>query len=295
MDTNYHINLVINTSSGHKRTNNDKQLAVEAESLYKEVVPAMIKAVQTGDWSKYCKSIENYDRFVWEQSHKGNEANMFANPKIKVGPSWLEQLWAPVFERIRIKIEMIWNEEFPDIKFELVLIQNQKKRVIESLPTVGSPDTKDVDGGIGVKFFIKEKEYILPIIVMEGKGGHFDKPLTRQVNNLFERFKETNQNILCIGIHDNNISVGKDCQVQSVASEYDAMIVQRGKNKSNEVYPLLNSSMFTLLEKTCIDYLKELSPMNFNQIQPCESDGILLRDYIDSQGCYMSPRLKEFI
>ena len=106
MDTNYHINLVINTSSGHKRTNNDKQLAVEAESLYKEVVPAMIKAVQTGDWSKYCKSIENYDRFVWEQSHKGNEANMFANPKIKVGPSWLEQLWAPVFERIRIKIEM---------------------------------------------------------------------------------------------------------------------------------------------------------------------------------------------
>jgi len=296
MDTGYHISLVKNSrSSGYRRSENDKELAKRAELLYEHVIPAIEEVVKTGNWKIYCKKIELYDRFVWEQSHKGDKSNIFAYAKIKIGPSWLEQLWAPVFERIRIRLVKIWGDAFPKISFELVLIQNQKKKVIESLLSTGHPDTKDVDGGIGVKVLFKNKEYILPIIIMEGKGGHFDKPLCRQVNNLFERFKATNQEVFCIGIHDNNISVGKESQVQSVAGSYDLMVIQRGENRKNEPYPSLNFQRFEEVERVCISYLKELSPTNFNQISLKESDGILLRDHLDTKGYYINPKFEKFL
>jgi hypothetical protein len=77
MDTQYHINLVKNPKGGYKRTENDFVLVKQAESMYSIVSDAMLKLVKDGDYKSYINSIEAYDKFVWEQSHKGDKSNIF--------------------------------------------------------------------------------------------------------------------------------------------------------------------------------------------------------------------------
>jgi hypothetical protein len=286
MDTRYHINLVKNTAGGYHRTENDNRLANEAEELYKAVESAMPIAVETGNWKQYCDSIKEYDKFVWEQSHKGNQTNIFANPKIKVGPSWAEQMWAPVFERARLKMEQVWDTT-------LILIQNNT--AVETLGSTGPTSMKDVDNGIGINKIINNKEYIMPIIVAENKGGHYCKTTCTNVDGIFRRVRAMNSNVLAFALTDNHITVGSKVEVDHSFGSGGVLICQRGNNRKSDPYPLLNPDKFELVERMCINYLSTFSTKDFLDILPSQTSGILLRDHIDTKGYYIPPELEEFV
>jgi hypothetical protein len=287
MDTNYHINLVKKPTTGYNRTANDHVLAKQAEGLYPVVSQAMLNAVVNGDWAKYCQSIETYDQFVWEQSHKGNQTNIFANPKIKIGPSWAEQMWAPVFERVRLEIQKKWN-------VALELIQN--KNVVETLGNKGPSSTKDVDNGIGIVMTIGTKEYIMPIVVGENKGGHYCKVQCNTVDGIIRRVLSMNKNVLAFSLTDNNVSVGKNVVVDHSFGSGGTLICQRGINgKKSKTYPALNVDKFELVERFCINYLSTKTPQDFLNISPSQTSGVLLRDHIDSKGHYVPPELTQYL
>jgi hypothetical protein len=286
MDTHYHINLVKNNTGGYIRTENDNQLAAEAETLYLSVVKAMLIAVETGDWRQYLSSIKEYDMFVWEQSHKGNQTNIFANPKIKIGPSWAEQMWAPVFERTRLKIEKVWNTN-------LTLIQNTT--AVETLGSKEPSSMKDVDNGIGIIKIINNKEYIMPIIVAENKGGHYCKTTCTNVDGIFRRVRAMNPNVLAFALTDNHITVGSKVEVDHSFGAGGVLICQRGSNRKSDLYPALNPDKFELVERMCINYLSTLSANDFLNILPSQTSGVLLREHIDVKGHYIPPELEKFI
>lgn len=287
MDTGYHINLVKNPSGGYARTDNDLKLAKQAEALYEPVMAAMTAAVENGDWKQYCNSIKDYDEFVWGQSHKGNQTNIFANPKIKVGPSWAEQMWAPVFERVRLQVQKKWG-------VDLVLIQNAN--VIETLDSKGPSSTKDVDNGVGINITIGSKNYIMPIVVGENKGGHYCKVQCNTVDGIIRRVRSMNNNVLAFSLTDNNVSVGKNVVVDHSFGSGGILICQRGINgKKSKVYPSLNVDKFELVERMCVNYLSTKTPKDFLDVAPSQTSGILLREHIDNKGYYVPPELEKFL
>jgi len=287
MDTQYHINLVKNPKGGYKRTANDLDLVKQAESMYSVVSDAMLKLVQDGDYKSYINSIETYDKFVWEQSHKGDKSNIFAYKKIKISPTWTEQIWAPVFERVRIIMEKEWN-------IQLVLIQNME--VVESFGINGPTAYKDVDGGIGIyKTFKFGKKAVMPIIAAEDKTGNFCKTACTNVDGIIRRVKAMNPDVLALCITDNQVNVGGKVEVDHSFGSGGIIVTQRGKNKKKEVYPKLNSDIFEMVERLSINYLKEKTATDFTDIPHSNTSGIFLREHIDAKGYYVPPELEKFI
>jgi hypothetical protein len=283
MDINYHINLVKKPTTGYNRTNNDHELARHAQTLYPAVAQAMLDAVVDGDWEKYCCDIKIYDQFVWEQSHKGDKSNIFAYKKIKISPSWTEQLWAPVFERVRRSLQNKWNTG-------LILIQNTE--VVESWST-GPASFKDVDGGIG----ILDATYgcVMPIVVVEDKTGHFCKTACTGVDGIMRRVRTMNPNVLGMCITDNQVSVGQDSLVENVFGAGGVLISQRGTNGSKERYPKLNSEKFKLVEDLCLNYLDSKTKEDFLIKTSTSSSNVFLREQIDRNGVYIPPDLKKYL
>ena len=236
MNVDYHINLVKKPTTGYNRSENDHVLAKQAQKLYPKASRAMLDVVATGNWQEYCSAIEEYDQFVWEQSHKGDKDNIFAYKKIKISPSWTEQIWAPVFERVRQKVETDWQ-------CSITLIQNSQ--VVESWGN-GPTSYKDVDVGFG----IVEPTFkcIMPIVVAEAKTGHFCKTACTGVDGIMRRVLKMNPHVLGMCVTDNNVSVGQDSLVENVFGAGGLLISQRGKNGSKEKYPKLNASRFELVE-----------------------------------------------
>jgi len=283
MDTNYHINLVKKPTTGYNRTANDHVLARQAEELYPVVAQAMLNAVVDGDWAKYCQSIETYDQFVWEQSQKGDKTNIFAYKKIKVSPSWTEQLWAPVFERVRKSFENQWNTS-------LALIQNTE--VVESWSN-GPTSFKDVDGGVGI--VDPTHGCIMPIVVAEDKTGHFCKTACTGVDGIMRRVRAMNPNVLGMCITDNNVSVGQTSLVENVFGAGGLLVCQRGTNGVYEKYPKLNADKFELVEKICLNYLANKSKEDFLIKISTASSNVYLRAQIDSNGVYVPPELTQYL
>lgn len=287
MDTQYHINLVKNPKGGYKRTTNDNELVKQAESMYPVASDAMLKLVNDGDYESYINSIEAYDKFVWEQSHKGDKSNIFAYKKIKISPTWTEQIWAPVFERVRIIMEKEWGTN-------LVLIQNME--VVESFGINGPTAFKDVDGGIGIyKTFKSGKKAVMPIVAAEDKTGNFCKTACTNVDGIVRRVRNMNSNVFALCITDNQVNVGKNVEVDHSFGSGGAIVTQRGKNKKKESYPKLNANIFKMVETLSINYLKTKTPKDFTDIAHSNTSGVLLREHIDSKGYYVPPELEKFI
>jgi hypothetical protein len=291
MDTKYHINLVKNPSTGYSRTAEDAKLVQTAVGLYVSAEQAMIDFLADGDHKKYIKGIEAYDKFVWEASHKGDKSNLFAYKKIKVSPTWTEQIWAPIFERVKKEMEKHWG-------VELVLIQNIT--VVESLGSDGPTAFKDVDGGVGIvkQFPGQKKSVVMPVVVAEDKTGHFCKTACTNVDGIIRRVRGMNSNVLAFGITDNNISVGKTVEVDNAYGSGGVLVQQRGfgfNNNKKIKYPELNSDKFKLVEDMCIKYLKTKKPTDFSDVAPSKTSGVLLRDKIDATGCYIPPELEMFV
>lgn len=289
MNTNYHIDLVKNTTSGYKRTANDLVLVKQAESMYPIVADAMLKLVKDGDYTAYINAIEAYDKFVWVQSHKGDKSNLFAYKKIKISPTWTEQLWAPVFERVRIAIQKEWGTGT-----DLILIQN--KEVVESFGINGPTAFKDVDGGLGIyKTFKSGITALMPIIAVEDKTGNYCKTACTNVDGIIRRVKAMNNDVLALCVTDNHVAVGKNVEVDHSFGSGGVLIVQRGQNKKKETYPKLNVDKFEMVERLSINYLKTKTAKNFTDVAHSNTSGVLLRDHIDSKGYYVSPELEKFI
>jgi hypothetical protein len=283
MNTNYHIELVTrdNSKSGYQRTEEDIKLAEEAKQLYHAVEIAMKSVVVDGDYKAYCAAIEDYDQFVWHHRTRPNQSNLFANPKIKIATSWTEQAWAPVFERIRQEICKHWNKE-------LVLVQNTS--VVESWNNDKPGSKKDVDGGIGWKL---DDKTIMPIVVAEAKSGHFDKTICTSVDAIIRRVLVMNPAVLGFCITDDNISVGKDNNVDDVFGAGGILIRQR-VSTDNE-YPKLDYTKFGLVEIFSINYLKSKQFEDFVITQSTPSSKGKLRAHIDQKGYYIPENLEGFI
>lgn len=283
MNINYHIDLVKKPTTGYNRSAGDHALAAKAQELYPNVAAAMLDAVKHGNWQKYCNVIEEYDRFVWVESHRGDKTNIFSYKKIKVSPSWTEQLWAPVFERVRKSVEAKWNTS-------LTLIQNTK--VAESW-SQGPASFKDVDGGVG----IVDPTYgcIMPIVVSEDKTGHFCKTACTGVDGIMRRVRTMNPNVLGMCITDNNVSVGQDSLVENVFGAGGVLISQRGTNGSKEKYPKLNADKFALVETICLNYLATKNKDDFLIKKSTKNSNVFLRENIDRSGYYVPPNLQQYL
>lgn len=289
MDIKYHINIVSNPASGYTKTSNDIELIAQAKSLYTDVESAMNKVIEDGNYKAYIKAITFYDQFIWTNKHKPNQSNMFANPKIKVSPTWTEQLWAVVFERVRRNISSVWGHD-------LVLIQN--KSSVECVGPNGPTAFKDVDCGIGIIKQFKTGSAIMPIVASECKTGHFCKTACTGVDSIVRRVRSMNDKVLALCITDNNISVGKDVEVDHSFGSGGVLIQQRGignnKAKSN-TYPKLEASQFEFVENLCIDYLLTKTATDFLNVKVSNTSGVYLREHIEDHGYYVPPHLEEFI
>lgn len=290
MDTKYHINLVLNPSTSYHRTKNDADLVKQAQELYPAAEKAMLDYLQTGDADRYVQGIRDYDRFVWLASHQGDKSNIFAYKKIKVSPTWTEQMWAPVFERVRQAMQAHWSAE-------LVLIQNME--VVESLTARGPSGYKDVDGGIGVvkKFEGYRKPAVMPIVVSEKKTGHFCKTACTGVDGIVRRVRMMNPAVLALAITDNNVSVGRKVDVINSFGAGGVLIQQRGLGNNGDktlAYPELDADKFALVERLCVNYLKSLDLDCFTDVRPGENSGVSLRGEIDSKGYYLPMALEKF-
>jgi hypothetical protein len=283
MNTNYHIDLVKKPTTGYQRSENDHVLAEKAQELYPTVAAAMLDAVVDGDWQKYCASIEEYDRFVWIESHRGDKSNIFSYKKIKVSPSWTEQLWAPVFERVRKTVQQQWNTP-------LVLIQNVE--VVESW-SQGPSSYKDVDGGIGIVDQVHD--CIMPVVVAEDKTGHFCKTACTGVDGIMRRVLAMNPHVLGMCITDNNVSVGQDSLVENVYGAGGILISQRGTNGRKEEYPQLNADKFNLVETICLNYLATKTKDDFLIKTSSQSSNVFLRENIDRNGYYIPSNLQQYL
>ena len=288
MDPKYHISLVTNPASGYERTAKDALLVEQAISLYSKVESAIVKVVEDGDYKKYVDSITEYDKFIWEVSHEGDKSNLFAYKKIKVSPSWTEQIWAPVFERIRLSLNEYWNTE-------LILIQN--KQVVESINKHGPTAYKDVDGGIAVTVTHNGKNYLMPVVVAEMKTGHFCKTACTGVDAIMRRVITMNPNVLGFAVTDNNISVSKDAEVENVFGSGATLIQQRGIGFNNlkNIYPTLNADQLLLVEKICKGYFKTKKLTDFTNVKSKKALGMYLRESIDKTGSYIPENLQAYV
>lgn len=289
MDTEYHINLVKNPGGGYKRTANDLDLIKQAEILYPAVRKAMLDVVSDGDYQKYINGITPYDAFYWEQAHKGDQTNIYAYPKIKIGPSWSEQIWAPVFERVRLQMIDHWKHADNNV----CLIQNTT--VVENVSKGGNIGNKDVDGGVAFKVVKDGKTYRMPIVVAEMKGGHMCKTITTQVDAIVRRFKNMNPHVLAFAITDNQASTGKKVLTDTVFGAGGILIIQRGRNHVQETHPMLNPAMFKLVENISVNYLKTKTIKNFTDVKPKDHSGIFLRECLDNEGYFIPDALKQFV
>jgi len=296
MDSKYHLKLVLNETTGYQRTAGDLRLVDEANRLYQTVIPAIDALMQDGSYQNYVSAIEPYDRFVWEHSHKGDKANIFSYKKIKVSPSWTEQFWAPVFERVRIKLVQHWAQDLQAHAAELVLLQNTQ--TVTSLTTAGFAEHKDVDVGIGVKVWSPalQTRVVLPMVVCESKTGHFCKTACTGVDGIARRVLDLNPNVLAFTVTDNQISVGREVEVDHAYGSGGILIMHRGQApKSRESYPSLHAHKFQLVENGCYKYLISKNVSDFvDSINVTRTSGIRLMDKIIQHGYYIPDPLTQY-
>lgn len=294
MDSSYHLKLVLNETTGYHRTANDQLLVAHAQNMYPTVISAIDKVIVDGEYDKYVESIGPYDRFIWEESHRGDKTNLFSYKKIKVSPTWTEQLWAPVFERVRLQLEKQWADDLRDYQASLVLLQNTQ--TVTFFTTNNYVEYKDVDCGIGIKVWINSiGQVILPVVVCESKTGHFCKTACTGVDGIARRVLDLNPNVLAFTVTDNNISVGRDVEVDHVYGSGGILIMHRGsKNKSREDYPALHPNKFKLVEEGCNKYLSTKSVLDFTTINQTQTSGVKLIDAIKTNGYYAPPALTQY-
>tara|TARA_E500000178_G_scaffold46551_1_gene41789 strand:- start:323 stop:1150 length:828 start_codon:yes stop_codon:yes gene_type:complete len=248
--------------------------------MWPDVESAIEDVIATGDYDSYVARIEPYDRWIWEQSRQPRGSNPVAWPQWKIYPSWAELNWALVYERVR--------QQTP---YDTQLIRTGK--VVESATTDGTVTFKDVDGGLSIKGQLDSRSVQFPVVVMEHKSGHFDKPLCQGVNAMAQRFHKTNPNVITVQITENNITVNRN-QTMQVINEIDIFIVDRGHNQKNrDQWWARNSQEMRQHELHLVELLNTTTREHFSQICRESSELPSFRDSLDREN-YLA-KTKHFV
>jgi hypothetical protein len=200
---------------------------------------------------EYIERITPYDKFVWEKyKEKPQNTNIFNSKQNKKNSSWLEMLWTPIFEVVRLEIKKQWMD------IDLQLIQNDK--VLETVYSSGYIQYKKVDGGVGIK---TEKGFI-PVFVVENKAGNICSTTFNGVNAQAFRLHQSFPNAKCLFITGNDFNVGKKIGAE-IGDDINLVILERGCYKVEEDYPILEADRFERVRICLTEWLKNSLPNDF--------------------------------
>jgi hypothetical protein len=135
----------------------------------------------------------------------------------------------------------------------------------------------------------------MPVVVCEIKTGHYCKTACTGVDAIIRRVRIMNPTVLAFAVTDNQVSVGQDHAVENVFGAGGVLISQRGKNGNKTSYPKLDPSKFELVEKICVNYLKNHSLVNFTNVTLGKTQGVSLRKVIDTKGYFVPKELEKFL
>lgn len=269
----YHRNTMLRSERSHP-------YVMEALSML-DSVENSISCLLSGKITinDYIRRITAYDKFMWEKVHelpqKSNPINKLQNKKYS---TWRELKWAPIFELIRI--ELLKLPKWKNTK--LVLIQNNK--VVETIYSNGYIATKDVDNGLAIETIINDRTYLIPVIVIEDKGGHACTTCLNGVNAQALRLHQSFPNAMYLFITDNKVTVGKEKGME-IADHINMIICERGQNKIEVSYPALSAERFQRVKDTLIERLSFRSPEQYaNYIVVPSSFNKTLRKQLDKDG-----------
>ena len=221
MNLNYHIDKLessFNKKSKWKGNPIIGRLMNEYRNL--GITQAMKDYVLTGDLSTYIKKINEYDFIIYQYAKESQASNPVSTRQTKILSTWRENIWTPIWERLRSILQTRTN-------LKLVTIQN--KPVAQSFYSTGEYKFKDVDGGIGL--IIKEG-LIEPLLSVEDKGGHACSTAMDGIQGQGLQFSLSYPYSLFLFITDNNFSV-KDDKSTALYQNVDGIICSRGTNRKN--------------------------------------------------------------
>jgi len=267
---NYHRNILESSKKEHCYVQQALRMWPKVESAMKNLINGSI------DINHYIDEITVYDKFMWDKFHekpqKSNPINITQNKKYS---SWREQLWAPIFDLIRKSLEEKWDTE-------LVLIQDDN--VARTVYNSGDVKIKSVDNGIAIKHDIFDKIYLIPILIVEDKGGNACATTFDGVEAQALTFHRSFPNAKFAFITDNKISVSTKNPIHFY-DNINLVICQRGKNKVKASYPLLNKNIFNDTYNGILESLSDVDHNKFLKYNEISSNNIgTLRESIDSDG-----------
>jgi len=281
----YHIELLKKSSKENDRFKGDaiydvlvnKYQESGVESAMKDLVGGMISI------SEYVERIAEYDREIVEyylaKPQKSNPVNTGQN---KLYPSWREQKWAPIFEKIRLKLQT-------RSEYELKLVQNAP--VTQIVYDNGESKCKDVDCGIVIECVLDNKKILSPVLVSEDKGGHACIVCFDGVAGVAGNFKKSFPLCKVVFITDNNVSVKKDIS-SSIFQDINMVICERGDNlvglKPKQYIPLKPERFQALYDESCRYFTREmLSQLTDHVVLPVRASG-KFREQIDRTGLFVN-------
>lgn len=269
----YHRAVLSNTDAHHPYVRQALSLLPAAEEAMKQFTQGDIDVVG------YIDQITAYDQFMWDKWHefpqKSNPINIGQNKKYS---SWREQKWAPIWERIRQRLDTM--DAWRDV--ELIVIQNQP--VVETVYSNGYIAFKDVDGGLAIKSIINGQTVYVPVIAVEDKGGHACATCFGGVNAQALRLHLSFPNAKHVFITDNNVSVGVKKGAQ-IADNINLLVLERGQNRVKQKYPPLAADRFQAVLDGVGDNLAKTDPSEFIRYNIVNtSTNLTLREQTDTTG-----------
>jgi hypothetical protein len=278
MNFEYHRKVLNQTLADHP-------IVVQALTMIGPVEQAM-KDLVAGEITitEYVGKISAYDEFMYRHAkskpQKSNPINTLQNKKYS---TWRELKWTPVFELIRLEVTKAWEQKNPNSP-KLKLIQNLE--VIETIYSNGYMAPKDVDGGLALEIKVNKKNILIPVAIVEDKGGRACSTCVNGVNAQALRMKQSFPNAKFIFLTDNESNVAKTKGAE-IADKIDLFVIERGNNMVAQEYPPLKADRWQSVYDGLVTRLSSMSADDFLNYNVINSNSVgSLRSKIDTTGIY---------
>lgn len=239
-----------------------------------EFEKAINQVIEDGDWETYCNSVNEYDKFLWDAYHNETDTiNPINIVQSKKYSSFRETLLLPLWTRIKNRLS-----------FETHVPVN--KSVAQVIFDDGECQYKDLDGGLYINQEYMGNQILTPVLVNEDKGGHFCATQASNVNGIFRKFKDLNQNILTITTTDNKVTIGKDKDFGFMSST-NYIFSLRGKNLTDfKTHNHLVPERFRFMETHISERLNTLGlePFLIKNLKITKKHTKTIRESIDEGG-----------
>jgi hypothetical protein len=257
MDYNYHRNQLIKSHKTHPYIITALSMLDDVEDAVKNLCDEKITI------KEYIDRISPYDKFLWSKKYEKvdkneTEKNPIKNIKNQKYASWREYKWAPIFYLVSKGLSGDWKQN------TIQVIQNDK--VVEMIYDSGYIGHKNVDGGLA----IKTKLGLLPIVVVEDKGGNACSTTFGGVNGQGNRLHQSFPNTIFVFITDNNFNVGAKRGAE-VGDNTNLIVLERGENRVKEYYPILKYERFEEVKNGLVAKLNTMTPSQILDYQVLKS------------------------